>query len=59
MLMELAAGGDLFDKIGELFSSLPQLGLMLKEHVAPDVGVGDVVAHWYFGQLLDGMVGKI
>ncbi|KAH7906290.1 kinase-like domain-containing protein [Hygrophoropsis aurantiaca] len=37
MLMELAAGGDLFDKI------------------APDVGVGDEVAHYYFNQLLDGM----
>ncbi|EKM76676.1 hypothetical protein AGABI1DRAFT_122426 [Agaricus bisporus var. burnettii JB137-S8] len=37
MLMELAAGGDLFDKI------------------APDIGVGDEVAHFYFGQLLAGM----
>jgi hypothetical protein len=24
--------------------------------LAPDVGVGDEVAHFYFGQLLDGMV---
>lgn len=38
MLIELAAGGDLFDKI------------------APDVGVGDEVAHYYFNQLLAGMV---
>lgn len=37
MLLELAAGGDLFDKI------------------APDVGVGDQVAHYYFNQLLAGM----
>ncbi|KAJ3781368.1 kinase-like domain-containing protein [Lentinula aff. detonsa] len=37
MLLELAAGGDLFDKI------------------APDVGVGDEVAHLYFNQLLAGM----
>ncbi|KIM75310.1 hypothetical protein PILCRDRAFT_827411 [Piloderma croceum F 1598] len=37
MLLEFAAGGDLFDKI------------------APDVGVGDDVAHFYFGQLVDGM----
>ncbi|KAJ3826408.1 kinase-like domain-containing protein [Lentinula raphanica] len=37
MLLELAAGGDLFDKI------------------APDVGVGDDVAHLYFNQLLAGM----
>ncbi|KIK54864.1 hypothetical protein GYMLUDRAFT_231599 [Collybiopsis luxurians FD-317 M1] len=37
ILLELAAGGDLFDKI------------------APDVGVGDEVAHLYFNQLLAGM----
>ncbi|KAF9065026.1 CAMK/CAMKL/CHK1 protein kinase [Rhodocollybia butyracea] len=37
MLLELAAGGDLFDKI------------------APDIGVGDEVAHLYFNQLLSGM----
>nr|GAT49466.1 predicted protein [Mycena chlorophos] len=37
LLMELAAGGDLFDKI------------------APDVGVGDDVAHLYFNQLLSGV----
>lgn len=37
MLLELAAGGDLFDKI------------------APDVGIGENVAHYYFGQLLAGM----
>ncbi|KAJ7054487.1 kinase-like domain-containing protein [Mycena amicta] len=37
LLIELAAGGDLFDKI------------------APDVGVGNDVAHLYFHQLLSGM----
>ncbi|KAL1743478.1 kinase-like domain-containing protein [Schizophyllum fasciatum] len=37
MLLELAAGGDLFDKI------------------APDVGVGDEVAHYYFQQMLSGV----
>ncbi|KIL61219.1 hypothetical protein M378DRAFT_864078 [Amanita muscaria Koide BX008] len=37
IMLELAAGGDLFDKI------------------APDVGVGDEVAHFYFTQLLAGM----
>ncbi|KAF7291910.1 Protein kinase domain-containing protein [Mycena indigotica] len=36
-LIELAAGGDLFDKI------------------APDVGVGDEVAHLYFNQLISGV----
>ncbi|KAF6758989.1 CAMK/CAMKL/CHK1 protein kinase [Ephemerocybe angulata] len=37
MLMELAAGGDLFDKI------------------APDRGVSDELAHFYFGQLIAGI----
>ncbi|KAK7007869.1 kinase domain-containing protein [Favolaschia claudopus] len=37
MLLELAAGGDLFDKI------------------APDVGLGDEVTHFYFNQLIAGM----
>ncbi|KAF8632479.1 hypothetical protein AX17_004829 [Amanita inopinata Kibby_2008] len=37
IMLELAAGGDLFDKI------------------APDEGVGDDVAHFYFKQLLAGM----
>ncbi|KAF5319490.1 hypothetical protein D9619_008540 [Psilocybe cf. subviscida] len=37
MLLELAAGGDLFDKI------------------APDIGVGEDIAHIYFNQLVSGM----
>ncbi|KAG0696764.1 kinase-like domain-containing protein [Suillus ampliporus] len=37
MILELAAGGDLFDKI------------------APEVGIGEDVAHYYFCQLLAGM----
>lgn len=37
MILELAGGGDLFDKI------------------APEVGIGEDVAHYYFGQLLAGM----
>ncbi|KAI9454195.1 CAMK/CAMKL/CHK1 protein kinase [Russula earlei] len=37
MLLEFAAGGDLFDKI------------------APDVGIGEDVAHFYFLQLLSGL----
>ncbi|KAF9647634.1 Pkinase-domain-containing protein [Thelephora ganbajun] len=38
MLLELAAGGDLFDKI------------------APDVGIDEEIAHYYFTQILSGMV---
>jgi serine/threonine protein kinase len=41
MLLELAAGGDLFDKI------------------APDVGVSDEIAHFYFSQLAAGIVSDI
>ncbi|KAF9788272.1 kinase-like domain-containing protein [Thelephora terrestris] len=37
MLLELAAGGDLFDKI------------------APDVGIDEEIAHYYFTQILSGM----
>ncbi|KAI0055713.1 CAMK/CAMKL/CHK1 protein kinase [Artomyces pyxidatus] len=37
MLLEFAAGGDLFDKI------------------APDVGINEDLAHFYFKQLLDGL----
>ncbi|KAJ2924838.1 hypothetical protein H1R20_g12264, partial [Candolleomyces eurysporus] len=37
ILLELAAGGDLFDKI------------------APDKGVSDDLAHYYFQQVIDGM----
>ncbi|KAI0354129.1 CAMK/CAMKL/CHK1 protein kinase [Trametes cingulata] len=38
LLMEMAAGGDLFDKI------------------APDEGLEDEVAHFYFRQMIDGLV---
>ncbi|KAI0635345.1 CAMK/CAMKL/CHK1 protein kinase [Trametes polyzona] len=37
LLMEMAAGGDLFDKI------------------APDEGIGEDVAHFYFCQMIDGL----
>ncbi|KAI0367313.1 CAMK/CAMKL/CHK1 protein kinase [Pilatotrama ljubarskyi] len=38
LLMEMAAGGDLFDKI------------------APDEGLDDEVAHFYFSQMIDGLM---
>ena len=60
MLLEFAAGGDLFDKIGMSYTVwvTSKLTNTLRIHVelAPDVGVGDEVAHFYFGQLVDGMV---
>jgi len=55
MLMEYAGGGDLFDRI-----SMFHLGLTLE---APniflskaDVGVDEDLAHYYFLQLISGMV---
>lgn len=59
MILELAGGGDLFDKIGEYsaFCLLVAWCLTSLFRVkAPDIGVGDDVAHVYFTQLLDGMV---
>ncbi|KAH9939294.1 CAMK/CAMKL/CHK1 protein kinase [Epithele typhae] len=38
LLMEIAAGGDLFDKI------------------APDVGLKENIAHWYFTQMMKGLI---
>lgn len=55
-MMELAAGGDLFDKIGMVtYDSFP-LRCTEESIAAPDVGVGDDIAHFYFNQLLSGMV---
>jgi serine/threonine protein kinase len=57
MLLEFAAGGDLFDKIGA-----PALDLSWQDtdrliyQIAPDVGVLEEVAHFYFLQLLSGLV---
>jgi serine/threonine-protein kinase Chk1 len=57
MLLELAAGGDLFDKIGRYLNKYVHV-IVLKPGLlqAPDVGVGDEIAHYYFNQLLAGMV---
>jgi len=57
MLLEFAAGGDLFDKIGALAFGL-RLGTTLTDQItqAPDVGVREEVAHFYFRQLLSGLV---
>ena len=57
-MMELAAGGDLFDKIGMVtYNISPGFDVVLTLYAAPDVGVGDEVAHFYFNQRLSGMVG--
>ena len=46
ILLELGAGGDLFDKIG----TWPA------HKTAPDVGVDEDLAHFYFTQLVSGLV---
>ena len=59
MLMEIAAGGDLFDKIGKLVCLTVPMGdsLIISSYaLAPDVGVGEDVAHHYFIQLASGLV---
>lgn len=54
MLLEFAAGGDLFDKIGECDVKWLRHNA-LRSATAPDVGTGEDVAHLYFKQLVDGM----
>lgn len=56
ILLELAAGGDLFDKIGKWFFG-PTRQVPDVSRIAPDVGLPDQVAHHYFLQMLAGLVG--
>lgn len=56
MLLELAGGGDLFDKIGVWRWVDHAYMLSLPLNLAADVGVADDVAQLYFKQLIDGMV---
>ena len=51
MLLELAVGGDLFDKIGE--SRL--LDGFITQRPVPDIGVPEDLAKFYFAQLASGM----
>lgn len=57
MLLELAGGGDLFDKIGESLPRTPSLQQLSDSFpTAPDVGVSDDLAKFYFTQLVSGLV---
>lgn len=58
MLLELAVGGDLFDKIGEFRESYWRNSPCLSEAnaTAPDVGIPEDLAKFYFAQLVAGMV---
>lgn len=55
MLLELAVGGDLFDKIGQ-YLSLHARDDQLTIRLAPDVGVPDDLAKFYFAQMVSGIV---
>lgn len=57
ILLEYAAGGDLFDKIGQSLSFLTPGCLVLRWHerTAPDYGVSEDLAHYFFYQLLSGL----
>jgi len=59
MLVEYAGGGDLFDKIGGFFFFDLLLDTNLTLSIAPDVGIDEDVAHYYFLQLISGMVSSI
>lgn len=54
VLLELAVGGDLFDKIGEQGVTPPWVRLTS----APDVGVPEDLAKFYFAQLASGIVSR-
>jgi serine/threonine-protein kinase Chk1 len=57
MLLELAVGGDLFDKIGAFAFTLSAVfELLLADSTAPDVGVPEDLAKFYFAQLVAGVV---
>ncbi len=55
IVLEFADGGDLFDRIGELFLIMRGNG-MTETSVAPDFGVPDAVAQCFFIQLVNGLV---
>jgi serine/threonine-protein kinase Chk1 len=58
MLLELASGGDLFDKIGELSSYSTRFWFWLPRALqtkAPDIGVDIDLARFYFTQLIAGV----
>ncbi len=54
MLLELAVGGDLFDKIGQYLSLQARGQLTIR--LAPDVGVPEDLAKFYFAQMVSGIV---
>lgn len=58
MLLELASGGDLFDKIGAYFPPF-LYGFVLIASLfvlAPEVGLEEEIAQYYFNQLTSGLV---
>ena len=56
MLLELASGGDLFDKIGEFHTTSISTWASKNSHAAPDIGIDEDIAQFYFLQLISGLV---
>ena len=58
MLLELASGGDLFDKIGENCVGLLSEPIVVTDTLttAPEVGLEEEIAQYYFNQLTSGLV---
>jgi hypothetical protein len=61
IILEYAAGGDLFDKIGSCFRALASATAIRMNpkwpfYSAPDFGVSEVLAHYFFRQLISGLV---
>jgi hypothetical protein len=57
MLLEFTAAGDLFDKIGGSHTTWVSFNVLCgHKELAPNVGVGEDDAHFYFAQLVDCMV---
>lgn len=52
LILELAVGGDLFDKIGVFTTS----AVASSDLLAPDVGIPEELAKFYFAQICEGMV---
>ena len=56
LLLEMAAGGDLFDKIGTYPPAAGETLPLTTPITAPDVGIDEDIAHFYFCQMISGLV---
>ena len=56
LLLEMAAGGDLFDKIGNYVPFIVECTL-IDDMTVPNKGIDEEVAQYFFNQLVSGIVG--